>query len=165
MKKNGNGICNFKPEGKWDQQANRMSNVFAQSGYPSRIPRQECAHPRNIEAKARTKHHPLHSGFRKALRLILRTNHSAKQLSICGAVSIWCKYLPGWVQGPEIHWSEHVQIRRKRKVVTEQLNPQEVASLAKKHAEDKRSRGKLLARTRKTGLRYDDSRTTTSHSM
>ena len=58
--------------------------------WSSRIPRQKCVQPRNIEAKARTKHCSFSQRAQKSSRLTMRTVYSANQLGVYGAVSSWC---------------------------------------------------------------------------
>ena len=64
------GTCVYKPDGKWDQQANQMIELFAQSG-----------HQRNLEAKSRKKHHSLHSGPRK--HRVNDAHHSLSKSAQC----------------------------------------------------------------------------------
>ena len=83
-----------------------------------------CAQPtKNIEAKAMTKHRSLHSVLRKH-KLILRTIHSANQLSINGAVSSWCIGLSGRMQGQE-STAMNMSITEENEQPSQPLNPQE----------------------------------------
>ena len=77
------GTC--KPEGKWDQQANRMIALFAQSGDP--VFRGISALSRGTLKRKQgrdTIHFPADL---ENIELIMRTIHSANQLSIYGTVS------------------------------------------------------------------------------
>ena len=58
------GTCVNKPDGKWDQQANQMIELFAQRGHPV-FRGMSALNTRNFEAKTRTTHDSLHCGLRK----------------------------------------------------------------------------------------------------
>ena len=98
-----------------------MIEVFAQSGRPVFRGIHFTADSGNIE-------------------LIIRTIHSANQLSVYGAVSSWCEDLSESLQGHESTRSVNMSISVENEQLSQQLDPQEDGSLA-------RSRGKLLART------------------
>ena len=60
----------------------------------------------------------------------MRTIHSANQLSIYGAVSIWCKDFSGRMQGQE-STGVNMSISEENEKRSQQLDPQEVGSLAR----------------------------------
>ena len=60
----------------------------------------------------------------------MRTIHSANQLSIYGAVSSWCLDLSGRIQGQE-STGVNLSFSEENEQLSQQLNPQEVGSLAR----------------------------------
>ena len=92
------GTYSHKPEGKWDIEADQMtSNTFAESGNP--IFRGTSAPKRGIlrrNSGRNTLHFTAESANNEHL---LRTNHSANQLSIYGAVSSWCDEIAEQMSG------------------------------------------------------------------
>ena len=79
--------CNFKPEGKWDQPANQMIDVCAQSGHPvfARISALSRGTLKRKQGRKCTSQQA-----QKSRRLIMRTIQSTNQLGIYGVVSSWC---------------------------------------------------------------------------
>ena len=138
--------------------ASRSNEVFAQSGHPT------C---RGISALTRrtlqrkegrnTVHFTADS---ENIELILSTIHSANQLGIYGAVSTLCVDLSESMHG-RVSIGVNMSISEENEQLSQQVDPQEVGSLARSSRRT-RSRGKLLARTLKK-VRNDDSRRTTSH--
>ena len=79
--------CVYKPEGKWNQQADQMIASFAQSGHP--VFRGTSALSRGTLKRKpgrNTLHFTADSGN---IDLIMRTTRSANQLSIYGGVLSW----------------------------------------------------------------------------
>ena len=98
------------------------------------------------------------------IELIMRTMHWGNQVSVYGAVSSWFTDLSERMQGQKSTGVNKTFISEENEQLSQQLDPQEVASLAEKLTQDARSRGKLLARAL-TKVRNDDSRRATSHCM
>ena len=83
------GTCVYKPDGKWDKQANQMIELIAQSGHP--VFRGTSALNRGAlkrKSGRNTIHFTADSGNTELF--VLRTIHSANQPSIYGATSSWC---------------------------------------------------------------------------
>ena len=70
------GTCNYKPEGKWDQQANQMIEVFAQSGHP--VFRGTSALSRGTLKRKQGRNTIHFTADSENTELIMRTIHSVK---------------------------------------------------------------------------------------
>ena len=87
----------------------------------------------------------------------MRTILPANQLSVFGTVSSSCTDFSGRIQGQE-STGVGMSISEENEKLSQQLNPQEVGwFFGKRLTQDKRSRGKLLARSLAT-IRNDESR-------
>ena len=114
--------CIHKPEGKWEQQANRMIELFAQSGHP-------VFNRGTLRRKSgrNTVHFTADSGN---IVLIMRTIHSANQLRVYGTVSSGCIDLSWRMQGRE-STGVNMSISEENEQLSQLLDPQEVGSLAR----------------------------------
>ena len=131
------GTCNCKPEGKWDQQVKQMIEVFAQSGHP--VFRGTNVLSRGTLKRKQGRNTIHFKADSENIELIMRTIHSANQLSIYGAVSSWCIDLSGRMQGPEF-LGMSLSISEENEQLSQQLNPQEVGSLARSSPKTKEPR-------------------------
>ena len=93
------GTCNYQPEGQWDQQANQMLEVFAQTGHP--VFRGTSALSRGTLKRKQAQNTIHFTADSENIELIMRTIHSTNQLSIYGTMSSWCVDLSGRMQRQE----------------------------------------------------------------
>ena len=130
------GTCNYKPEGKWDQQAHQMIEVIAQRSHP--VFRCTSVLSRGTFKRKQGRNTVHFTADAENIALIMRTIHSSHQLSIYGAVSSWCIDLSGKMQGQEStgvmkwtssRWQQHILARlkeeRKRKLVAILMLPRQ----------------------------------------
>ena len=91
----GTHIC--KPEGKWNSIAKEVVEHFKETGHP--VVRAISALNRGIVKRkgGRCTNH-FNADFSNTV-LLFRTIHSANQLSIHGAVAIWCEVLAQQILG------------------------------------------------------------------
>ena len=138
------GTCNYKPEGKWDQQTDQMK-------YSHRvvIPHSEAlsALSRGTLKRKEGRNTVHFTADSENIELVMSTIHSANQLGIYGAVSTLCVDLCESMHG-RVSIGVNMSISEENEQLSQQLDPQEVGSLARSSRRT-RSRGKLLARTLK----------------
>ena len=92
------GTCNFKSEGEWDQQANQMIELFAQSGHP--IFRVCSALNRGtLEAKIRKKHYSHDSE-----QYTYRAHVFLMRIFVSVLVPACCHSCPGTYSHIVTHW-------------------------------------------------------------
>ena len=105
------GTCNYKPEGKWDQQANQMIEVFAQSGHP--VFRGTSALSRGTLKRKQGRNTIHFTADSENIELIMRTISLSKSAQYLRS-SVELVYRPFWKDARSgIYWSEYVHFRRK----------------------------------------------------
>ena len=148
------GTYAHKPEGKWHQQANQMIDQFQQSGHP--IFRGTHALDRVVLMRGWGRN-TIH--FRE--HWIDATHHSLSKSAQCLRSSVEMVHRLGWKDAwSDIYGCGPIHFWRK-------WSAHKTAGswfLGRQPAKDRRSRGKLSARSLAT-VRNDESRWTTSHRM
>ena len=89
------GTCTYKPEGKWDQQANQMIE-FTSHRVVIAYSEAQVRSAEERKSERNTIHFTADSGN---IEFKMRTIHLANQLSVYGAVSSWCRDLSESMEG------------------------------------------------------------------
>ena len=140
------GTCNFKPEGKWDQQTNRLIDVCAQSGHPAFPFISVLSWGTLMRKHGRNTIH-FTAGSEK--QYVYNAHHSISKSVQCLRNSVELVKRLFWKHARSgVSWSEYVHFRRKWTVVTTAGSARSWF-FGKKLTQDTRRRGKLLARTLK----------------
>ena len=120
------GTYSHKPKGKWNNEANQMIKHFEESGHP--IFRGTSALNRGILRRTEGRKATHFTAESVSIEPLLRTIHSANQLSIYGAVSSWCDELAEQMPG-QTSLGVDKYISKVNDPLSKQLDPQEVGSL------------------------------------